>query len=282
MLIYRLIWTLILLALSIAPFQRQNEPTPRFADFHAGQPAQAGGSTGIIGLDNRFQILNTHKFPWSAIALIKVHWTEDDVIGNSCTGWMIGPSTIATAAHCVYDHGYPYAATVRPAINADDPDTTPFGSCKVIDGQVRDEWIQSHNIQYDYGVYHLDCTVGLQTGIFPIKATSGDWANKPLQSAGYPGDKPDRTQWSGSGKVTLSTAKGFYYDIDSYPGQSGSPVWDTSDPQCPYCVVAVHSCQFDQATSNFGARIDAEAYTFLTQQSSFRLSPALPYTTHGW
>ncbi len=76
--------------------------------------------------------------------------------------------------------------------------------------------------------------------------------------------------WSGYGKVTSSSSKGMYYDIDMWPGQSGSPVWDTSDKDCPFCVVAVNSSQFAAPAMNFGARIDQEAFRFLVKEAGIQ------------
>ncbi len=64
-----------------------------------------------------------------------------------------------------------------------------------------------------------------------------------------------------------------------WPGQSGSPVWDTGDKDCPYCVVAVNSSQFAAPAMNFGARIDQEAFQFLKKESKFQ--PATSTLTHN-
>ncbi len=267
----RILWIAFVLISALAPSDNRKPAGPTLA----APTVLARGSKGaerfsIFGKDDRTQISNTRVYPWSAIALIRIYWSADDLVGDSCTGWMIGPSALATAAHCIYQGGHPYRVVVKPAMNSADPEQLPFGACAVESQIVPDAWVRSRDLQYDYGVLRLGCTAGLQTGTLGFKATSGDWMGKTLRLSGYPGDKPGRTMWTALGQVTSSSAKGLYYDIDMWPGQSGSPVWDTSDPSCPYCVVAINSSQFPAPTMNFGARIDLAAFDFLQREKDYR------------
>jgi len=244
------------------------------------QTTEGAAQISIFGSDDRFEITDTHHFPWSAVALIRIYWSANDLVGSSCTGWMIGPSAVATAAHCIYENGYADRVVIKPGMNSDDPDSMPFGSCTAIEGIVPDAWIQNKSIEYDYGVYRLDCSIGTKTGTLGFKATSGDWTQKQVQLTGYPNDKPGRTMWSALGMVTSSSAKGFYYDTDMRPGQSGSPVWDNVDGTCELCVVAINSSEFPAPTMNFGARIDKDAFEFLQKESKFQPDPS-KYSTDG-
>ncbi len=223
----------------------------------------------VFGPDDRFQVVNTHLLPWSAVALVRIYWSADDLVGMACTGWMVGPSVLATSAHCIYDHGYPHHVIIKPAMNTDAPDPTPFGTCAAVAAVVPDAWIQNTSMDYDYGVYRLDCAVGKQTGVLGFMATTGDWSQQPVQLTGYPGDKPGRTMWSGVGKVTSSSAKGMFYDVDMRRGQSGSPVWDTTDKDCYACVVAINSSEFAGPTMNYGVRIDLETFKILLEEMAF-------------
>lgn len=239
-------------------------------------PKQSGGvqskQFSIFGQDDRFPVTDTSAYPWSAIALIRIYWSADDLVGTSCTGWMIGPSALATAAHCIYHDGYPHHVVVKPAMNSDAANQTPFGTCPVIDGVVPQAWIDQRNIEFDYGVYHLGCTIGEKTGTLGFKMTNGDISQRSVQVTGYPNDKPGRTMWSGQGQITSSSAKGLHYDADMWPGQSGAPVWDPTDKHCAYCVVAINSSAFAAPAKNFGARIDREAFDFLQAERTYRPS----------
>lgn len=250
----KLFWIALVIAISFAPVGKVQANPPGL------------GHSAIFGGDDRLPVTDTHHWPWSAIALIRVFWSSDDVIGNYCTGWMIGPSTLATAAHCIYHDGYPIKVIIKPAMNSDDPISLPFGSCSFIDAVAPDGWIDGRGIEYDYGVYHLDCKVGKLTGTLGFKSSSGDWTGRALQLTGYPNDLPGRTMWSGLGEVTSSSAKGLRYNIDMWRGQSGAPVWDLEDTTCPYCVVAINSSEATAPAMNFGARIDQEAFEFFQKE----------------
>src|SRR5205085_1124434 len=72
-------------------------PSSLSADERMAQPKGASPHV-IIGADNRVQVTNTSSF-----------WARQTVLIYSkvdgwCTGFLIGPDTVATAAHCVYHH----------------------------------------------------------------------------------------------------------------------------------------------------------------------------------
>ncbi|MET1138381.1 trypsin-like serine protease, partial [Bacillus subtilis] len=87
-------------------------------------PAKAPYSIkSVIGSDDRTRVTNTTAYPYRAI----VHISSS--IG-SCTGWMIGPKTVATAGHCIYDTSsgsFAGTATVSPGRNGT---SYPYGSVK--------------------------------------------------------------------------------------------------------------------------------------------------------
>lgn len=58
----------------------------------------------VFGDDDRVQIDDTTKFPFRTIGQL---WTKvDDENWGSCSATLVGPSTIITAAHCIYSHDH--------------------------------------------------------------------------------------------------------------------------------------------------------------------------------
>jgi len=227
----------------------------------------------VIGPDGRFKVNNTKVFPYSTVVRITYENSSGSFI---CTGWMLGPSTVVTAAHCIYDYGatYEYATNVSisPAYNLDVNPPDPYGSCGVFYGLVLNYWYDSGMEGYDYGIYYLNCTVGVRTGNFGFKNIDSQGVGRTVEVPGYPGDLGNGdTMWSGIGHVTDLPAGDVlvFYDVDTNHGQSGAPVMDVSDFSCNYCVVATHSGPTGDQTKNQGARINDWTVNFLLSQQSF-------------
>ncbi len=224
----------------------------------------------IIGSDDRIKISDTTVFPWTAMVKIQGQWNDSETF--SCSGWMLGPSTLVTAGHCVYSSGgantYAYNVTVTPALNTDAPNPQPFGVCRALRGWVLLPWYDNADPGYDYGVYDLGCRIGYQTGNLGMKVISGS-ANGTYEAvAGYPGDKGATTLWSAGGTIQTSQTRLFFYDNDMMPGQSGGPVWVT-DPACNPCAIAVNAHEYAPPTLNSGARITLEAFNFFLVRREF-------------
>ena len=224
----------------------------------------------IIGPDDRIQINDTTTFPWTTMVKIQGQW--NDVEFFSCSGWMLGPSTVVTAGHCVYSFAgantYAYNVIVTPALNTDAPNPRPFGVCRALRGWVLLPWYDNGDSGYDYGVYDLGCRIGYQTGNLGMKMILGS-ANGTYEAlTGYPSDKGGTTMWSAGGTVQESQARLFFYDNDMMSGQRGAPVWVT-DPACNPCAIAVNAQEYAPPTLNSGPRITLEAFNFFLVRREF-------------
>ncbi|RIK18768.1 MAG: hypothetical protein DCC52_15630 [Chloroflexi bacterium] len=67
----------------------------------------------------------TTVFPYSAIVELEIDFPYGSVL---CSGWMIGPDTVATAAHCLYYSGLGGWAQNVMAYPGRDGTLAPFGS----------------------------------------------------------------------------------------------------------------------------------------------------------
>jgi glutamyl endopeptidase len=226
----------------------------------------------IIGGDDRFKIQDTKVFPWTTVVKIEGHFTQNEVF--SCTGWMLGQSTVVTAAHCIYDFGatnaFAFDVTFTPAFNTDDPNQRPFGGCQLFGASVLTPWFSNGDSTYDYGVYKLACKIGEQTGNLGFKNIQGDGIGTNVAATGYPGDKGGTTMWGAIGNITFSNSSSFFYNNDTSGGESGAPVWDFADPNCNVCVVAVHTNGTDSPEQmNHGPRVHGTAFNYFMSERQF-------------
>ncbi|MGN9863547.1 trypsin-like serine peptidase [Bacillus swezeyi] len=214
----------------------------------------------VIGSDDRARVTNTTAYPYRAI----VHISSS--IG-SCTGWLIGPKTVATAGHCIYDTSsgsYAGTATVSPGRNGS---SSPYGSVKSTRYFIPSGW-RSGNTNYDYGAIELSEPIGNTVGYFGYSYTTSSLVGTSVTVSGYPGDKPSGTQWQHSGSIAVSETYKLQYAMDTYGGQSGSPVFEQSSSRTNCsgpCSLAVHTNGvYGGSSYNRGTRITKEVFDNLT------------------
>lgn len=218
----------------------------------AAVPGQEVGIESVIGADNRYQIFGTTSYPYSAI----VHVTSS--IGG-CTGWLIGPDTVATAGHCVYNGGWASSVTVYPGRNGS---SIPYGSCGYRTLYTVNGWVSSRSPEYDYGAIKLNCTIGYSTGWFGFRWQSASLTGQPSYISGYPGDKPYGTQWRSNDYVRITETRRLFYANDTYGGHSGSPVWNDG-ASCSPCGIAIHAYGVGSNGYNGGTRINEAVFNNL-------------------
>ncbi len=212
----------------------------------------------VFGTDDRVRISPASSYPWSAIAHLVIARADGQT--GTCTGFFIGPHTVATAGHCVYNGGWARSIQVIPGR---DGASAPFGSQTVGTSNLRTVtgWIQFGTPLYDYGVIIMpDDTMGNRVGWFGFaNFDDSTIMNLTGNLSGYPSDKPFGTQWWDAKGMIGVDADQVYYLIDMIPGHSGSPVWRTVNNQ--RYAFAINTYQTNQY--NFGKRINQTVFNLL-------------------
>jgi V8-like Glu-specific endopeptidase len=211
----------------------------------------------VIGRDDRVKVKNTllTQPPWRQICALRIRASTGRAYVG--TGWFVGPRLLATAGHCVYmqdEGGWAESIEVLAALRGNSAagraTSTRFGS---VTG-----WVREHKRDFDYGVIFLDDdSLGKRLGNFAVESM-GDAGLRGRQAkiSGYPADR-DRAeyQYFHERPVMSTTSATFVYDIDTYGGQSGSPVWcDTEEDG----LVAVGIHTTGSALGNSATRITDE------------------------
>ncbi len=174
---------------------------------------------------------------------------------------MIGRDTVLTAGHVVYNSNwkeYNQNVKVVPAAKWDGTTfTEPYGSATAIETKALSGYLSGDTSQ-DVGVIKLNNSIGDKTGYLQLKIEQFIVGDK-LKSIGYPGDR--NGMYSAEGKVLIVNGSSFIkYDLDTYGGQSGSPVLNSSNQ-----VVAVHYAGMKYEESNLGKPINIEILNLVSQ-----------------
>ena len=233
-----------------------------------------GKPENVIGIDDRVIVPETTLVPWRCICHLEI--TYDTGAVGLGTGWFMGPSTVITAGHCLYDRvGRRHAREVR-VIPGRNGQSAPYGFVVSNEFHYPPEWksekADEDAAAFDYGAITIDRDVanepfGERIGYFGLRCFERDQEQELklllVNNAGYPFelDKPYGTLWFNAGRVHAIGENYLEYMLDTEGGQSGSPVYvyDTTSGQ--RVVVAIHT------TGNFvnrGLRITRRIFDQLS------------------
>lgn len=233
----------------------------------------------IIGIDNRYKINNTTNFPYSAICRIQYKSISDfaALLGEKpkqeyATGVMVAKNVVITAAHVIHINSVTMSEhTVSPGYYNGN---NPFGISKVVYAYYPSEWdttpreTNEDNLicaNYDWAVLVLEDNIGEFSGwLEPVNLSSSDLINVTVTVNGYPKDLGMfEYQYESWGQLCGIFSKRLEYYIDTFSGQSGSPIFNLKNQ-----VVGVHGGAYQYLDSsgkiidevNKGARINNVFY----------------------
>lgn len=229
------------------------------ADAHYGGDITA---ESVCGQDDRTRVDTVTAPPWRMIAKLLI--TAGDGGKYVGTGWFIAPRTLVTAGHCVFSNrtgGWAKSIQVVPGMNGRN---RPFGTASSATFRSVSGWTQGAKPAFDYGAIILpkSAPLGDKVGYFGFSALkSATLRNLLVNTSGYPADKSVGTQWYNGGRITNVQRNQFDYMIDTFGGQSGSPVWKYSHSTGTRQVVGIHNYG---GCANKASRITKEAYQVIS------------------
>lgn len=176
---------------------------------------------GIVGDDNRVKVTNTTDGQWrNTVKLLIKGRDNKNYIGS---GFMIGPNSVATSGHCVYNtswNGWAKEITVIPALKGT---SQPYGSAVSYKLECGGNWLNNNDNQDDWGIIRIKANLGNSTGWLGLRWQSASYNGETVRAVGYPGE--DGTyMYYGDGKVNSSSKRTLSGNWDISGGQSGGPV----------------------------------------------------------
>ncbi|WP_437284383.1 trypsin-like serine peptidase [Sorangium sp. So ce406] len=241
---------------------------------------------GVIGTDSRQIARDNTVFPSNTRVLI-----TNPSMTSGCTGQMIGPTTILTAASCLHNgSGWFGTRSWSPGVDSQDTNPFPYQGGSLYPDPAGDvpmfgcytpivpsAWSNGDiAVYYDVALMELSSMYPESCGLDPGNDTGwlGLWvaSDAALEGGsgyiyGYPADKANWPQLWGSHGPLSGEGVAIQYEIDTSMGQSGSAIYKFDSAGDRY-VVGINRGSINGNTVNYGRRMTSDVHTWIEYNSA--------------
>lgn len=235
--------------------------------------------TLLIATSSRSASADSAPPPHGMIVMLDIRMPSSRI---TCTGFMIGPHTIATTGHCLYNRelgGWATSAFVTPGI---DGLNAPFGTEFTTTFAVAPGWAEHGDLELDYGAITLDSdALGTATGWFAVSSAPDIQLGRGrYATAGYGTAVPPTTVWKMPEPAGLAEwdPEFLIYRWGTTTGVSGAPIFEAT-AEGRYRVVGLVKGAFGRTERmEFGVRVTQPVETFFREQAARPVVASEPTT----
>ena len=207
---------------------------------------------------------NTTAYPYICFCYIRAYYKSKPQYVTLGSGVAVGPLHVLTAAHTLVDDKGEWveSLTVQFALNEHQQPFEQMAGTRVY---IPEEYFGEFRQRYDYALIILDQSIETRIGWLGLFYALGPaaLANREIHVTGYPSFRVTEQMWTLQKKIKTISPQRLFYDVDSYGGNSGGPIWGYFKLQgnrggageCPLVMgIHTHNIELEIARQTFGTK----------------------------